>query len=201
MSDRGWDVGRVSGAAATASAMIGVLQPFVGRLVDRHGARLVLTVGMGLVGAGALATAVIQQTWQLYLAFGLVAGTGFGFTLQLTGGILATRWFDRLRGLAVAIVNSGVAIASFVIVPVTMWLLLRIGWRGYYLASAAVILLLFAPLTFLLVRNSPDEIGLGGARATAVARTERLRDPARASLLRTAGSSGTFWSLSFGMLA
>lgn len=118
VSDRGWDVGRVS-AAATASAMIGVLQPFVGRMVDRYGARLVLTIGIGLVGAGALATAAIQQMWQLYLAFGVVAGAGFGFTLQLTGGIPATRWFDRLRGLAVAIVNSGVAIASFVIVPGT----------------------------------------------------------------------------------
>ena len=91
VAERGWDVGVVSGAAAVASAMIGLLQPYVGGLVDRYGPRVVLTAGLVLVGLGAVATAEVRQSWQLYATFGVVAGVGFGATLQLTGGILAAR--------------------------------------------------------------------------------------------------------------
>ncbi len=192
ISDRGWTLGAVSGASALASIMIGLLQPLVGRLADRYGPRLVLTVGIAMVGLGTLATARIGETWQLYVTFGVLAGAGFGATLQLTGGVLATRWFSHSRGLAVAIVTSGVAVASFVIVPLAMWLLVRVGWSGYYLATGSIILVLIVPMTFLVIRDSPPGVG---ATMTGTGKKRPPRLP-----MATPLPAGVFWNLTFGML-
>jgi MFS family permease len=201
VSQSGWDVGAVSLAAAIASLMIGVMQPFVGRWVDRYGARLVLSAGIGLVGLGALATAGASQLWQLYLAFGILAGIGFGATLQLTGGVLAARWFTRRRGFAVSLVHSGVAVASFVIIPAAMWLVLRLGWDGYYLVSGVVILLAVVPATFLLVRNTPGELGLSPDGMPGEIARAALKAEAGAPLVPVsiAARTATFWQLGFGM--
>ncbi|MFC0194833.1 MFS transporter, partial [Aureimonas pseudogalii] len=50
----GWSRSFVSGSAAAALLVMAAVAPFAGRLVDRHGVRATLALGLSLVGIGCL---------------------------------------------------------------------------------------------------------------------------------------------------
>src|SRR3972149_11254221 len=56
--------------------LYGAFQPFVGRLVDRFGARSVLGTGTLVLGASIAGTGLVTSLWQLYLVSGAVAAGG-----------------------------------------------------------------------------------------------------------------------------
>src|SRR3989338_8753515 len=56
--------------------LYGAFQPFVGRLVDRFGARPVLGAGTLVLGASIAATGLVTNLWQLYLVYGVCAAVG-----------------------------------------------------------------------------------------------------------------------------
>ena len=67
-----------------------------------------------------------------------------------------TRWFDRRRGLAVAIVACGQAVAGAVWPPVAQMLNEAVGWRNTYLFYSLFTLVTLVPLVMLLRRKPPD---------------------------------------------
>src|SRR3972149_9842536 len=60
--------------------LYGAFQPFVGRLVDRFGARPVLGAGTLALGASIAATGLVTNLWQLYLVYGVGAAVGLAAT-------------------------------------------------------------------------------------------------------------------------
>jgi sugar phosphate permease len=198
VADRGWSLAAVAGIPAVASLVVGALQPFVGGLADRRGPRLVLSLGAAFIGIGLLASVAGRQVWHLYVAFGLIAGVGFGGTLQLTGSLLAVRWFPQALGFAVSFVQSAIGIASFVVVPVATWLVLRVGWTGYFVTTGMLLLVVVAPLTLLLVRDAPPDDVPGRERPAPHEATAR---PSPRTPLSRAIWTRAFAALAAGMFA
>jgi MFS family permease len=122
---------------------------FMGWLADRIGVRVVVVIGACMI-AGGLALSALGTVWALYVGYGLMVG------LLGNGGIYppllvyVTRWFDRRRGSAVALISSGQYIAG-ILWP---WLFERgiatIGWQAVLLAYGALVVLFIVPATFLL---------------------------------------------------
>src|SRR5947207_6907369 len=163
----GWSRTALSFAVAVSIALYGLTGPVVGRLADRWGPRWVLTGGVALVGIGTMAGAGVTQFWQFFVAVGLIAAIGSTATAAPVAATVATRWFDRHRGLVLGINCAGMAAGQLVVLPLAMGLVAVLGWRGAFFALGAGLLVLVVPVTAALIRNDPSERGLLAYGATA----------------------------------
>ena len=69
--DLGWSHATLNGAQGVGSLVGGLVAPFAGRLVDRYGTRVLLSVaGVGL-GIAMLICASVQEPWQFFVGYGL----------------------------------------------------------------------------------------------------------------------------------
>ena len=64
--------GFVSGAASAALGLSIIGSPFVGKLTDRYGARILIVIGALLIGAGYILTSQLTSIWQFYFYLGIV---------------------------------------------------------------------------------------------------------------------------------
>ncbi|HEY4685267.1 MAG TPA: MFS transporter [Dehalococcoidia bacterium] len=137
----------------------GVSGWFLGRLLDRHGARLPLAVAGAGTAVVMVGLAWLTQGWQMVALFFV---SGF-FGLQGGGSLYNTvtlaRWFVRKRGKAMSIAAMGLPVGIFIFSPVTQLLIDGVGWRTTWLvlASGGGVIFLVA---LLIIRRQPQDMGL-----------------------------------------
>jgi len=138
----------------------------MGRLSDRYGMGVVAVIGsiclcMGYIIAGNAAT-----LWQFALAQGLVIGL-LGTSASFAPLIADTsKWFDRRRGIALAICMSGNYLAGAIWSPVLQHFVASYGWRQTYIGMGIFCVLTMLPLTLVLRRRAPTDAVKPAAVAT-----------------------------------
>jgi MFS family permease len=143
----GWSRSFVSGAAAAGLLVMSVVAPFAGRMIDRHGVRLTLALGLALVGLGSVAVAMTSSRIMFVIAFSGVSAMGFGIVATHVVSTAIARSFDSRRGLAIGIATSGATGGQFLIVPMVAAILTVWSWRWSFLAvGVAALVLLLLPL-------------------------------------------------------
>src|SRR5215470_8092317 len=171
LSEFGWDRGVTAGAFSFGFLVSAMFSPLLGRLVDRRGPRLMVEMGVGLVGLGLLLATIVSRPWHLYLTLGVLVGGG-SVCLAYTGhALFLPHWFVRRRGLAISLAFSGVGVGAIVLLPWLQAIILSDGWRASCWATGLLVLCVVGPLT-LLVRKRPEDVGQrpdGDAQATASA--------------------------------
>src|SRR5438105_4397663 len=123
LDEFGWDRGLTAGAFSFGFLVSAVVTPFVGRLMDQRGPRLVVELGVAAMGIGLLLGSLVREPWQLYLTLGALAGGGVNCLAYTGQSLYLTNWFVRRRGLALSIAFSGVGIGSITILPWFGWVL------------------------------------------------------------------------------
>jgi predicted MFS family arabinose efflux permease len=155
-----WSRAAISAVALWMWVAYGTGSLMWGLLADRWGARRVVVAGGFLLGLGLVASSRITSFWQFYATFGGIVGVAAGaFYAPLT--TTATRWFTANRGLAVALVSAGTGLGTFVVAPLTRWLISSYDWRLAMMILGDLVWLVIIPLGFL-VRDAPGEV-LGAA--------------------------------------
>ncbi|HET6183903.1 MAG TPA: MFS transporter [Acetobacteraceae bacterium] len=140
----------------------------MGWLADRIGMRASVTLGAVMVSAG-LALSAAGHLWAIYFGHGILIGL-FGMGAIYPPLVTyVSRWFDRRRGTAVALISSGQYVAGVVWPAVFAWVLAGPGWRAAYLSYAGVVLLWVIPLALLFLRP-PPAAALAGPGADGPAR-------------------------------
>jgi predicted MFS family arabinose efflux permease len=168
-----WSRAAISAVALWMWVAYGIGSLMWGMLADRWGARRVVLAGGFLLGLGLTASSRITELWQLYAAFGGLVGVAAGaFYAPLT--TTATRWFTTNRGLAVALVSAGTGLGTFVVAPLTRWLISSYDWRMAMLILGDLVWLVIIPLGFL-VRDAPG--GAAGSTGPDVPLAEIFRSP------------------------
>jgi len=167
----------------------GVACHLAGVLNQRYGMRAVTALSLLALSLGYLALTLFHGTlWHLYLGFALLAFAGVG-TLQVTWSHLVNEWFERNRGLALAIVLSGTGLAASVLPPLISWSIARWDWRAGFIVMAAPTLLLTLPLTLLWMRSPTRRLAAA--------------DPISTVLLGESWSNAIrgrkFWTLTFAL--
>ena len=122
---------------------------------DRRGMLGPARLGACMVGAGCILSGYSTGAFLLLSAHGLflgVLGTGTMFSPLLTN---ATRWFDRRRGMAVAIVAGGQGLAGAIWPPIFRWGMDEHGWRSTMIAYGILAICLMLPLSFVFRRRPP----------------------------------------------
>jgi MFS family permease len=192
----GWTRGALSGVAAVSLLLLGAAGPFAGRLADRWGPRRVIGLSLVMLGGGAVGAAAVSALWQLYVTTGLLMGVGAGGLGLATGSVIATRWFEARRGLAIGIAAGGMSAGQLVIIPLAAALLVWFGWRASVFWLGLAVLALVVPLALWLIRNDPLEGGLRPYGATGAAGAAATGAPGerRVGVVEAAGHP-QFWLL------
>ncbi|MFC1935589.1 MFS transporter [Chloroflexota bacterium] len=157
--EMGWSQTMIASlyTAGSLTASAGLL--VVGRLLDRFGARVVLTaVGLAF-GLGALWMSRINSQGDLYLGFTIMRLLGQG-SLTLISTMVVAIWFIRLRGRVMAINSLGAVISQAVFPPLIFLLISHVDWRSTWIVLALLIWAMTVLPAIVLVRRSPESIGL-----------------------------------------
>ncbi|MBI4285949.1 MAG: MFS transporter [Chloroflexi bacterium] len=151
LKEFGWTRAMTSGAFSLSMILGGFLSVVSGRLADRFGPRLLLTVSGILQGLSYLLVSQINAVWQFYLAFGIVMGAGIGTMIVPLGSTVA-RWFERNRGMAIGMVMAGTGVGTMIL-PLWLGVLIQsYSWRAGFIALGIASLLLIA-LNAQLLKN------------------------------------------------
>jgi MFS family permease len=151
----GWSRESISAAFGFAALTVAVCSPPLGHLLDRFGPRRVILPCMAVFGIGFASLGFLTPSlFHLYAVFVLLGIVGNG-TTQMGYSRAVSTWFDRRRGLALALVMAGVGTGAMVFPPMAQALIAGYGWRAAYLVLGSLILILGLPLTALFVRERP----------------------------------------------
>ncbi len=168
----------------------------VGWLNLRFGMKRVTLVSLTCLSLGyVLLTRLGPQIWQLYAMFLLLSLASMG-TMHVTWTYLVNLWFERNRGLALALVLSGTGLAAMLVPSAVSAVITRWNWQAAFWLMAALPLVLVVPLVLAWMKEPPRALpttanpGGGGADAAA----ERPGLSFKAGL-----RSGRFWMLNLSL--
>lgn len=154
-------LGRTSYSTAymVATLIGGFTLPFIGRMLDRWGARTVLPlIALGLsMACGWMST--LTTATGLYVGFTLIRCLGQG-SLTLISNWIVGEWFQQYRGRAAGICGVGGTMSVLFIPQLNNFLINEYGWRNAWLILGAVVAVALIVPAVVFLRNRPEDLGL-----------------------------------------
>jgi MFS family permease len=158
-SDLGLSQTWLTMAYGGATLVAALCLPQMGKLLDRHGARRMLTIVSALLGLACLGFAGVPNVVLLAVGFGALRFLGQG-SLMLNCANLVSQWFSRKRGFALSLMTLGFAASMAVHPPLVQWLIAEVGWRQAWVWLGVMTWVLLLPAVLLLVHNKPADMDL-----------------------------------------
>jgi len=158
----GWTRAQLGFALTFTRIEGGLMGPIEGYLTDRVGTRLMVFIGLIILGLGFLFFGQVQNLWMFYMAYVLMAvGQGLGSWIPIM--TMLNHWFSRRRATAIAWANVGSRGGALLLVPAIAWCIDpdydRFGWQVTASAIGVFVLVVSFPIS-RLIRNKPQEYGL-----------------------------------------
>jgi MFS family permease len=155
----GWSTAALTGAYSLALLVSGLAAVPVGRWIDRHGPRLLMTLGS--IGGALLLlawarTESLPAFYLLWIAMGAVMAT----TLYEPVFTVVATWFRRLRSRALLLLTFVAGFASTIFLPVATILIEQFGWRQALVILAVFLAATSIPAHALILRRRPEDLGL-----------------------------------------
>jgi sugar phosphate permease len=173
-------------------AIVGLMSPITGTIIDRYPIRILFAAGITLQSIGLLLFSQVHTPFG-YFATSALVGLGMSTVTILPNQVLVSRWFHQRVGLVNGIILGATALGA-AIAPALITRIIEISdWRT---AFAWMSLLAFAPpllVTLFVVRDRPQDRGLQpyGVAAAEARAAEESTHFTLAEALRTS----TFWVL------
>jgi MFS family permease len=191
-TELGWTKTEMTGAFSLALLITGAMAFPVGTWIDRHGARLLMTIGSIAASLLVLAWSQVHDLRMLYLIWAGLGVCSAAVLYEPAFAVIAV-WFVRRRGRALALVTFVAGLASTIFVPLSDALYHTFGWRNALIILAVFLAVTTIPLHVLILRRRPDDLGLlpdGGIKQSSSPYRQKL-----GVNLRKALQSRSFWML------
>ena len=154
----GWTRAVTSAAFSLHMIVQGFLAIGVGRLNDRFGPRVIVTVCGLLMGLGFVLISRISAVWQLYLIYAVLIGAGVsGGSVPLMSTV--ARWFRARRGMMTGVVMAGVGVGTMAVPPFADWLIRTLSWRSSFVV-VGLLLMVVIPIAAQFLKRDPARMGL-----------------------------------------
>jgi MFS family permease len=173
------------------SLLIVPCTPFIGRLIDRRGAKAVMLASVPMVAVSFFLRAFMTEVWHLWI---LQVVLVLGQSAALLGtGYLVGLWFQKNRGFMMGLTMAGNNAGGIVMAPLSAYLITAVGWRTMFLIFGAGLFLINFGVLLFLVRDKMGDVARAARKAgrpeeLAVAESA-LRDEAAAKGAEVSDSS------------
>jgi MFS family permease len=193
VAEYGFPVRLASSATATFFIAGGIGGMIAGRLVDRFDARFVIAGGATFAALALASVGALREAWQLF-AFHVAFGLAHGAAGLVPVTTVIARWFNVRRSLAFSIGSTGLSLGGILVAPTVALAIQRHGLAGAAPWMSLAIFLGIVPVSLLVLRPSPQAMGLNPDGAS---RTEMSEAPPQPSTAyREARRSGYFAAVS-----
>ena len=155
--DLGWSRTTLSSTVTVYLILSASALPFVGQLVDRFGARYVITAGVLVSGAAITLMGFIEMPIHALFLYGVVFAIGSAAISITPIGVILTRWYPSRVGMANSIAISGMGVGQLFIISVLTSQLVSMGWRGSFIILGAATVLLVLPIVLVAGRSQPPD--------------------------------------------
>src|SRR6476661_6493061 len=180
LTDIAAEVGGARSIPALASALAwlggGTGGILMGQIAERVGTRWTVIFGALMVALG-LVVSTLGAPWPLWIGhrlfIGLIGLGGINAPLY----VYVSRWFDRRRGSALALISSGSYLAGAVWPPVFERVIAGFGWRQTMLWYAVAEIVVIVPLAAIYFRRPPEEFHAATASGAGVGHARLLGLP------------------------
>ena len=154
----GWSRAMTSGVFSAYTVMQGLFAIATGRVNDRLGPRIILSICSLVFGLGFILMSRVDALWQLYVIYGVMIAAGFsGAPVPLMSTV--AHWFRARRGLMTGLVMAGTGFGTMFVPPLSNWLISVIEWRAsFVMVGVLLIVIVMAAAQFL--RRDPAGMGL-----------------------------------------
>lgn len=142
-------------AVSLALFGVGLGGLLMGRVANSYGVRLTVIFGSVMIAVGLLVSS-LGEPWQLYLGHGLFMGLLGNAGLNAPLFVYVSRWFDRRRGSALALISSGGYLAGFLWPTIFERSIAHFGWRSTMVGFAVLQLVVIVPLAIIFLRPPPE---------------------------------------------
>jgi len=161
LKDIAAEVDGIRSIPALASALAwlgsGIGGIMMGRIADRIGTRWTVVFGALMIGVG-LTVSTLGPPWPLWIGHGLFIGLVGLAGINAPLYIYVSRWFDKRRGSALALISSGSYLAGAIWPPVFERVIAGFGWRQAMLWYAMAEIVVIVPLALVYFRHPPEVI-------------------------------------------
>jgi MFS family permease len=153
VAEHGWTLSFGMSGFSIGLLVAGLVSPYVGRSIDRHGGHVVMTAG-SLICALGLGLLSIATSRAGYIAVWVVLGVGLGASLYDPAFATLGRIFGAAARRPITMLTLAGGFASTAGWPATHFLIGSVGWRDTYLVYAVLLAAVCAPLhAFALPRS------------------------------------------------
>lgn len=159
-ADLDWSRSTIVAGSSIAAITSSFSAPFLGRIVDKRGPRLVLVTSVVVLGLALIATSQVQEPWQFYVALGVICGISRSALTSVGPGAMVAQWFRRRRATAYSITAMGPPVGNVLLPPLLAVFIGAFGWRAGWMGLAALALGLGPIPLAMIVRRRPEDIGL-----------------------------------------
>jgi sugar phosphate permease len=199
-----WSRGNISIMMSLNVLIYGFVAPVAGILAERWKVRILLPLGIGILGAATAGCAYARELWHFYVLFGALMPVGSALSGWPIIAPAIMNWFVRRRGMVLGIAQMGGGL-SFVYTIFVKYSILEVGWRTTFLVLAGMVVGVLFPLYLLFFYYRPEDKGLkaygsaerapapGREKKTTVAKIPVTRDWTFAQILH----SSQLWLLVF----
>lgn len=133
--------------------------PVVGWMIDKYGPRLPIVTGAVLGGVGFLILPLATTFWPFFLIYMGMISIGFQMGFISSMHAVANIWFIRYRTRAMSFYSSSLRLGNAIFAPIMGIIVAASSWRYGSIFAAAVVLIIALPLA-MLIRRSPESMGL-----------------------------------------
>lgn len=194
-TDFGWNRGSIMFGSTIMNLISGFSSPIVGKLLYRIGSKTMIAIGALITGAGFVLLSFTQSLWQFYVFYAIV-GIGWATMSIVPTSAVVSNWFKRRRGFAIGILGAGIGVGGFTMPLISNFIITNYGWRSSFLAVGCMAALVMIPISLLIIKNRPEDMGLfpdGDASGNIVQKVRPNSAPAVSFTLAQAIKMPVFW--------
>ncbi len=211
-SELHWSRTMTAGAMTLSTILYGLASPMIGKLVDKYGAKIVILTGALIGGLGFILINFTENLLHFYIFYSVIMTIGISMTALVPTNAVVAKWFTKKRALAMGIVAMGIGLGGFVMTNVAQMLISTYGWRMSFVILGFIVWLTVIPVVALLMKNSPQDMGLLPDGAAAASNPEAAQKATQTAnpgpqtstgtwTLKSAASTSTFWLMSLSFFA
>jgi len=152
-----WDRASISLAMSIGLIVYGSSLPFVGKLIDRYGARKVILLASVSMGVSTILLNLISHIWHFYFLYGVCVAIGYAGAGLIANTSLVRNWFRERSELALSVMQSGLPFGQLLVVPFAAYLIVVYSWRIAYLILGFILCVIIPMIVFFISRDSSNK--------------------------------------------